>query len=457
LPSDARACAFTGPDFMTANLSPDSQSAGRIRWRQVGIIYAREMRAARRERNIVINSIVLPIVLYPFIMWAVFSGIMFVQGQTAGFQSRIVVPTWPAGHPELRERIMREERIQVASAPVAPAEVERAITDGRLDAWIEFLPPNETAAALADNFSLRITFDRSKDRSATARDRIDRIVERYRTTWLARLAEERGATPGAWQQFTLAERNVASPKQTGAFILGLMLPLFFVIMVAMGAFHPAVDAIAGERERHTWETLITTSANRATIVTAKYLYVTSLGGLAGVLNLAAMTATIGPIFGPMLSRQGGDFQVSIPWAGLPLLALAAVLLAGFVAAGMMIFASFARSFKEGQAMIMPFYLAIMLPVMFLQTPGLTFSPGLACIPVVNVVMLIRSVIAGVFPPVPIAITLVVSAAVIAASLHLAAYIMKFEDVMVGAYSGNFRRFLRERVLRRAPNNLPARS
>ena len=99
-------------------------------------------------------------------------------------------------------------------------------------------------------------------------------------------------------------------------------------------------------------------------------------------------------------------------------------------------------------MIMPFYFAIMLPVMFLQTPGLTYTPVLASIPVVNVVMLIRSAVAGVFPVVPIALTLVVSTAVIAACLRFAAFIVQFEDVMLGAYSGNLRRFLAERVFKR---------
>jgi len=435
---------------MTPPLQRINRPTGRIQWRQVGILYQRELRGALRERNIVVNSIILPIVLYPFMMWAIFSGIMFVQGQTAGFKSRVLVTNPPPAHAGLQQILSGDQRFALEeTGPDFLAEsAPRRLADGRLDAWLEFLPPAADAGGLADNFTVRITYDKSKERSATARNRINEILDRYRSGWLTREVQTHGLLPVTWQQFTLAERNIATSKQSGALLLGMMLPLFFVIMVAMGSIYPAVDAIAGERERNTWETLISTASNRTTIVTAKYLYVATMGGVAGVLNLTAMTATIGPIFGPVFSR-GGGFEVSLPWAALPLLAVAAVLLAGFVAAGMMILASFARTFKEGQAMVMPFYFAIMLPVMFLQTPGLTFSPALAAVPVVNVVMLIRSAVGGTFPPVPIAITLVVSTLVIAAALRFAAFIVQFEDVMLGAYSGNLRRFLAERVFQRA--------
>lgn len=137
----------------------------------------------------------------------------------------------------------------------------------------------------------------------------------------------------------------------GSFLLGLMLPLLFVIMVAIGCFYPAVDAVAGERERQTWETLLSTAASRFSIITAKYLYVASMGGIAGFLNLVAMALTIKPILTPLMAKAGGSLDLTVPLATLPFIGVADVLLAGFVAAGMLLFAVFARTFKEGQAMI----------------------------------------------------------------------------------------------------------
>ena len=43
--------------------------------RQVFTIFAHEVRSALRERNIVIYSIVLPVVMYPALLWGVFAGV----------------------------------------------------------------------------------------------------------------------------------------------------------------------------------------------------------------------------------------------------------------------------------------------------------------------------------------------------------------------------------------------
>jgi sodium transport system permease protein len=422
-----------------------------LNWREVRILYQRELRGALRERAIVINSILIPLLLYPLILWAAFTGIMFVEGQTEGFVSRIKVAEWPKGHSGLQARFQREKALQLVEPPVTAAEAEQRIRNGGLDAFVEFLPATGTNAELAGNFQARITHDESKERSASARNRVSAAIARYREDWIKREARARGIEAATWEGFTVMTSNVASKKQMGSFLLGMVLPVLFIVMVAMGCFYPAVDATAGERERNTWETLMSTAASRVSLVTAKYLYVTTMGGLAGVLNLAAMALTIKPIFAPLMARTEDAFHFTVPLAAVPVMALGAVLLAGFISAGMMIFASFARTFRESQAMITPFYMLTLLPVVFLQTPGLQFSLRLALVPIVNITLMVRAALSGAFPILPICVTVAVSVALIAACLWLAAFILQFEDVMLGSYNGSFRKFIQERLRpRRSP-------
>src|SRR6185436_4804366 len=148
---------------------PDSSglNGATLDWREVKILYWRELRAALREKAIVINSILIPIFLCPLMLWAAFTGIMFVQGQTEGFVSRTVVREWPKGHPALRGKFERNKLIQLALKGV-PGDAEKQIKDGTLDALVEFLPAEGTNATLAGNFRMRVTFNESKERSATA-------------------------------------------------------------------------------------------------------------------------------------------------------------------------------------------------------------------------------------------------------------------------------------------------
>lgn len=99
-------------------------------------------------------------------------------------------------------------------------------------------------------------------------------------------------------------------------------------------------------------------------------------------------------------------------------------------------------------MVSPFYLIIILPVMFLQTPGLEFTYRLAMIPVVNVTMMFREAIMGVFHWNLIAITVVVEALCIGLALKVAVTILGNEDVVTGSFSGSFGKFLKQRIMKR---------
>jgi sodium transport system permease protein len=417
-----------------------------MRWRESGVLYAREMRAAVRERSIVVNSILVPLLLYPFILWVIVTGITFVQGQTEGFVSRIAF--FGDGSPAaeaIRDRIDATDQLDLREEPRELREAVAAVRTGQLDAVVATDTDLE-APELPGNLRLHITVNASRERSAAASHRLQEVVAAYREEWLTAEATRRGVTPIDWHVFTIRAENVASGRQMGAFLLGLMLPLFFVIMVAVGCFYPAVDATAGERERGTWETLMTVAASRTSIVTSKYLYVATFGCVAGVLNLIAMALSMPVVLGPLLREEPGALEFAVPLAGVPVIALGAILLAAFVAAGMMLFASFARTFKEGQAMITPFYMLVFMPALFLQVPGIEFSFVLAAIPVVNVAMMVREAIGGVFHWPQIAITIVTGAVVIAICIRLATMVLKYEDVVLGSYGGSLFKFLRERAL-----------
>ena len=97
-------------------------------------------------------------------------------------------------------------------------------------------------------------------------------------------------------------------------------------------------------------------------------------------------------------------------------------------------------------MITPFYMLILVPVVFLQAPGLHFSLGLACVPIVNLTLMIREILTGTFQWLPIGVSFLVSLLLIGLCLRLATYMLQFEDVITGSYGGSFASFFKERVL-----------
>jgi len=434
-------------DFHTPPCADDPRNDPAMNWREIGILYRHELRSALREKTIVINGILIPIFMYPLLLWGMFTAITFVQGLNDGFTSRIVVEgQLPAIHSELRDSLAALPGVRVEEGVAAPRE---ALAAGELDAIVSLAPAEETGAALPGNFSVGIAFDRSETRSVNARDRVADLVGRWRGRWLADLGDDLGVDAQERAVFTIRSENVSSARDVSEMLLGYMLSVFLVIMVAVGCFLPAVDTTAGERERSTWETLMTAGASRGSVVLAKYLYVATLGIVAGALNVIALIVSIGAVLQPLLGESDLSIQVALsPLATVVMLTAAAILALTFAAA-MMVFASFARSFKDGQAMVAPVMYLIFLPILLGGDPtDVNLSVNSALVPLLNVSMMIRDAIRGVFVWDAIGLTLVVSLALVGLLLLLARRILSFEEFLTGSFDGSFWRFAKDRLFAR---------
>ena len=410
-----------------------------MNWTHIRTLYLRELRSALRERTIVVNSILMPIFLYPVLLWVMFTGLTFVQGLAEGYTSRVaVIEATPPEHTELLAEFFADDDTQQVEVSTHDEALELLQT-GDLDAIIRFGTSTGEGTP-----SLRVSYDGAVDRSRRALDRIETHARSFRTSWLEDEGRALGIDADEQARFMLGSHNVSSEGELGAMLFGQMISLFMVIMVALGCFVPSVDTTAGERERSTWETLMTVSASRTSVVVSKYLYVATLGITAGLLNVAALFISIGAIVQPLLG-DGESLSFSLPPMALPVMTLAAIGLALFFASAMMILASFARTFKDGQAMVQPVYWLVFVPMVLGQQTDATLTPTIAAIPVANVAMMIRDAINGVFLWPLIAQTLVVTGLTVVLCLWLARQILRFEDYLLGSYDGSFWRFAKQRL------------
>jgi sodium transport system permease protein len=414
--------------------------------RDIRILYFRELRSALRDRTIVTGSILIPILLYPLILWLAYAGFTFVSGQSADLKSRVMLKDVPIANALLQQQLQTDPRIEIKIA----RDPQHEIRSGTLDALVEFIP-GEVSSGLDANFKAKITYDESRDRSDTAESRIEQKIVEYRSKDLERRAGQLGISRAAYQDFWVDSANVSSNRQMAQFFLGLMLPTFLLVMLATGAMHPAIDSTAGERENSTWETVMTLATRRSNVLIAKYLYVATMSFTAGLLNLMAMMFSLRAMLTPIFRRNGSDVSISIPMESIPIILLGALLMALLVSAVMMILASFARTFKEGQSMVSPFYVVIMVPLMFLSAPGMEFTTKLALIPIMNVTMMFREAIQGTYHWPMIGITVAVELTCIAAAMFTATTLLKYEDLVTGTYSGSFLKFALSRIKGRGPS------
>lgn len=404
-----------------------------------------ELRGALRERNVLVATVFVPLVLYPAIIWATITGLTYVRGQSEGFVSRVAFEGTGRAASDLRAALEESEELRLVEFPTR--EGREALLAGRLDLVVKVQPPPAEGAALQDNALVELVHDGSQERSSRALERVRALVSEEREAWLERAALEGGLPEDARSIDAVEKRNVSTERDIGRFVLSLILPLVTVLIVSIGTMAPAVDVTAGERERSTRETTLTLATGRINVALAKFVAVSALATMAGLLNLLAMTISMRVVFASIAAERGASLDATLPLAAIPILALGTTLIALLLAALMMILASFARTYREGQSLVMPVYFLSFMPMLFLQQPDARQTLTTACIPLVNVFMMFRDAISGRFDPVLIGITISVLLACVALCLAVAARLLRSETLLLaeGDLSGRalFRRVVRE--------------
>ncbi len=179
-----------------------------------------------------------------------------------------------------------------------------------------------------------------------------------------------------------------APPSTSTFSLASLIPLVLVLMTVTGAVYPAIDLTAGERERGTLETLMAAPVPKVGILMAKFFAVWTVAIFTALLNLLGMALTVWTFQFEkiLLGPNGFSLLVILKIFGL------LVLFSAFFSALMLAVTSFARSFKEAQAYLIPVILLSMGPGLLAMNPGLKLE-GVYCLtPMVNVLLLGRDVI-----------------------------------------------------------------
>ena len=187
--------------------------------------------------------------------------------------------------------------------------------------------------------------------------------------------------------------EVAREEQVSASVWSKLFPALLVIMALTGAFYPAIDLGAGEKERGTMETLLISPAKRVELVLGKFLTIMLFSVATAVLNLMSMGLT----GQQMASVMGAGVvnTVSLEFPGLsPLMWMVVLLvpLSALFSALCLALATFARSTKEGQYYLTPLLMVVMGLTMFCLSPAVEMTPLYSILPVVNVTLLLKALL-----------------------------------------------------------------
>ncbi len=389
--------------------------------RNVRTVLLKELKETIRDRRTVLIMVVVPVFLYPVLLVVLEQLALFGRRQLAEAPAAVAVV---GERGRAFEFLARDTALRLEPADSAPLAALRA---GEIDAAVVFDPP---AGGRLGTTGARVLFDASRDRSNRARDLARDRLEEWGDSLLSRRLEAEGLPPSFAAPLAVADSSVASAERLGGYTLGRVLPMLLVLITLLGAFYPAIDLTAGEKERGTLEPLLTAPVPARAIVAGKFLAVTILALAAGALNLGSMLLTFeSGIF--RLAREVG-LEFSLPFSTILLLLLFLVPLAVLFSALFLGLAVRAQSFKEAQNALTPVQLASLVPTYLPLIPGIPFGYGLALVPIGGVAVLFRELMAGSAPLGPGAVAVGSTVVYALLALRFAARSFGREEILFGS-------------------------
>ena len=416
-----------------------------LNWSNVRLITMRETRDQLRDRRTLFVIAILPLVLYPLLAMSVLQISQFRHdqpsrvavlgaGQLAGCEvpplfdvadnqrrfAAILLDTRDEDQGLLANRRIENRLFELAFDPQGDesessdllAHAESLVRGGLYDAVLVFPPdfaPGLAAsrAAVAEHrkravgsekthpaelpevASPQIVFTEANDKSQLACERLDTVLIRWMGKVGTKNLADNGLPASAIQPFEVKAHNLASESQgRAATIWSKVLPVMLLLWALTGAFYPAIDLCAGEKERGTLETLLCSPAERGEIVLGKLLTIMLFSAITAVLNLVSGGITSWLMLNQMLGA-GLPSPLIVVWLLIALVPVSALFSALALA-----LAAFARSSKEGQYYLMPLLLVTAPLAVLPAAPGVELTLGNSLIPVTGIVLLLRNLLEG---------------------------------------------------------------
>lgn len=358
----------------------------------IGTIFKKELKDTLRDRRTVMMMIVIPTLIFPIIM-NIFVGV------SSSFQAEAAEKKVSIGlcsqHTSRLEKELLSLPASLGKKEIIPvADTNAMIAALRTDSLQIglYIPENaDDYLARKEAIPVKIFFDATEvgmqERAEAYLNYISEKLKKER--YIELKIDEKTLVPMA-----LNYTNVASDKEMIGTFAGGVLPYIFIAFGFLGCMYPAIDLFTGEKERGTIETLLTTPVPRWKILVGKM----------GVVVLSGLTASTFSLLGLFFSIEVMDLVKDKELLDL----IHNILTPGFIAlmycllfpltvffAGIMIpIAVRAKSFKEAQSIISPLNIVIVLPAMVGFFPGVELNYITSLIPVVNVVLATKELIAG---------------------------------------------------------------
>jgi sodium transport system permease protein len=397
--------------------------------RNIGIVYRKELMDSLRDRRTLISMVVVPILIMPLLT----VGMGVLMSDVIGKAKQQIPKVMVLGggdSPQIMTELHALKDIEIVPAR---SDYANEISDKQIRAAVEIPPGFDAAVQSGQQVTIKIDDYEGDLSSGLAADTLRKALRDYRDATVSRRLESRGLPDTLITPFDIKDQNVAPPeKVTGAEIGGIV-PYIVILLCLTGAMYPAIDLTAGEKERGTMETILSSPVSRLHLVLGKFLMVLTASLATAALAVTSMGVSFGIGRGMLMSMaSGGDssaMQLTITLKSVLAVFGMVVPLAVLFSAALLAIALHAKSYKEAQSYISPLIPIIIVPAIVSMLPGVELNAHLALIPVLNTSLISKEIITGTYHWKFIGLIFASSCAYAGIALGIAVKLFQREDVL----------------------------
>ena len=245
------------------------------------ILLIKEIRHLFRDTKTIIQTVVVPTFLTPLLI----GGIVWYISSIAIEESKkdYDVAIYDVNNTQLITKFDEAERLNISKYESIQDVIDSVTND---DSEIGIVIDDLFQQNLNDNISSSVTiYSKNIDTFSQAKSLAEDIIDSYENDERSERLSSLNLDEEFINPIDIIEEDLTTEKEAAGSFFGGILAFFFVMYVITGSMYPAIDLGAGEKERGTMETLISTNISSLEIIIGKMFSVTASAVLTATFSL----------------------------------------------------------------------------------------------------------------------------------------------------------------------------
>ena len=353
-------------------------------------IFKKELIDVLRDRRTLMFMVVIPILITPLL---VIGSIKFQEYQNKKSEEKILKIAYiNESEDNLTKQLLSDQKGVNIIEGVQLDSIESYIKSDSLQGGLYLSKGFLKKIKTNSSADVKIYY-KSSDLMSKSKKRMQAALDIYKEKIIAERLKQLNVDGQILDPITINNIDLATAKETLGKAIGGFIPYVLVMFIFLGAMYPAIDLGAGEKERGSLETLLSSPATKFEITMGKLLVVSLTGIVSGLVSVLGISSSLF-----FIDKIPAQMQETILELINPLMISSIIILmipiAIFFASMLLSISFYARSFKEAQSLMGPLNMVIIVPLFLSLGPGMEMDHATALMPLINVGLLTKEILAG---------------------------------------------------------------